>query len=404
MWALLVLALQAAPPATIAEIRVHGNYATPDADVIGLSGLAPGHPADERTLAAAADRLTASGRFEHVEVRRRFRSIDDPTDILVVILVDEHAAATPDDPLPGRWPRLRSSLMWLPVLDYEEGYGLSYGVRVSAVDAIGDRTRVSVPAIWGGDRRVGVEVERRFDGGPLTRLSGGVATSRRVHPHFERADRRHEVWARAERSATRWLRLGAGVRAAAVAFGGVDEDHRAAGLDVTVDTRIDPAFPRNAVFASAGWQRLWSAGDDVHRWTFDGQGYLGLPRGLVLAARARAHLADRPLPRAERPVIGGASSLRGYRAGFDAGDNVALASAELRVPLTSPLSVGRFGVTAFVDAGTAWPAGEPLGNRRFARGVGGGVYFGVAAFSAGVDLAWPADGKARVHATLGVSF
>jgi hypothetical protein len=72
---------------TIAEIRVHGNYTTPDGDVLALSGLRAGEPATDARLAAARKALADSDRFDDVEVLKRFRSIDDPTDILVMIVV-----------------------------------------------------------------------------------------------------------------------------------------------------------------------------------------------------------------------------------------------------------------------------------------------------------------------------
>src|SRR5262245_34841237 len=64
---------------TIAEIRVHGNHTTPDADVIGLSGLNAGDEASQARLAEAEHALRTSNRFEDVEVRKRFRSIENPS-------------------------------------------------------------------------------------------------------------------------------------------------------------------------------------------------------------------------------------------------------------------------------------------------------------------------------------
>ena len=57
-----------------------------------------------------------------------------------------------------------------------------------------------------------------------------------------------------------------------------------------------------------------------------------------------------PLPLYEQPLLGGAALLRGSDLGYRSGDNLTAFSAELRVPLTSPLSVGRLGVTGFIDA------------------------------------------------------
>jgi hemolysin activation/secretion protein len=103
-------------------------------------------------------------------------------------------------------------------------------------------------------------------------------------------------------------------------------------------------------------------------------------------------------------LLGGSATVRGYRAGHRAGDGLALLSAEARLPLTSPLNVGRFGVKAFVDAGATWDAGTRLADQRFDRGIGGGVYFGAAVVTANVDVAWPERGKPRVHVALGIVF
>jgi hemolysin activation/secretion protein len=96
--------------------------------------------------------------------------------------------------------------------------------------------------------------------------------------------------------------------------------------------------------------------------------------------------------------------VRGYRTGHRAGDNMAAFSAEVRVPLNSPLSIGRFGVKAFVDAGTTWLSGQRLAEQRFDRGIGGGIYGGGGPFIVELDVAWPEEGNPRVHFGLGVTF
>jgi hemolysin activation/secretion protein len=106
----------------------------------------------------------------------------------------------------------------------------------------------------------------------------------------------------------------------------------------------------------------------------------------------------------EQPLLGGSATLRGYRAGHRAGDSLAALSAELRVPLNSPLSAGRFGAKGFVDAGTVWSAGTRLADQPWDRGVGAGVYLGAAVFMLDVDVAWPEEGSARAHVSLGVTF
>ena len=115
----------------IAEIRVHGNYATPDADVLALSGLKTGEPATDERLGAARRAIEGSDRFDGVEVRKRYRSIDDPTDILVMIVVRERPGISDEDLTPGAFTRIRALQQWMPILNYADGYGLTYGARTS---------------------------------------------------------------------------------------------------------------------------------------------------------------------------------------------------------------------------------------------------------------------------------
>ena len=88
---------------------------------------------------------------------------------------------------------------------------------------------------------------------------------------------------------------------------------------------------------------------------------------------------------------------RGIPAGFKAGDTVVSGSAELRVPLTSPLSLGKFGVSAFVDAGTAYDNGQSFSQQTLDRGVGGGIWLTATAFRLTLDVAHGIGGATRVH-------
>jgi hypothetical protein len=414
-------------PERITEIRVHGNHTTPDADILALSGLAAGGEASAATLAAAEKRLLATGRFERADIRRRYLSIADASQILVMIVVDEHPAVSESDLTPGPMKKLRSAGMWLPILHHADGYGFTYGARVSFVNAIGDRSRLSVPLTWGGERRVALEAERSFDG-PVSVLRGSVSLQRRVNPHFNLPDLRQEGRVEADRIITDWLRAGASASVANVDFGpDYEARHTAAGVHAVIDTRIDPSFPRNAIHARIGWERLLfspepSAGrlllsspggpegaplllrSAAGRWRMDARGYAGIGGALVLALRAQMVRATSAIPLAEQSLLGGSDSLRGYRTGHRAGDNLAAVSAELRLPLNSPLSVGRFGVKGFVDAGTVWRSDERLRAQPFERGLGGGVYAGAGPFIMDLDVAWPEQGKPRAHFGMGVSF
>jgi hemolysin activation/secretion protein len=135
----------------------------------------------------------------------------------------------------------------------------------------------------------------------------------------------------------------------------------------------------------------------------DLRGYIGLGSP-VLALRARFALSDAPLPLSEQFLLGGGDTLRGYSAGHRAGDNLAAFSVEARVPVNSPLSIGRLGVKAFVDTGTVWSAGNRLRNTRFERGIGGGIYFGAGPLILDLDVGWPESGSPKVSFGLGVSF
>jgi outer membrane protein assembly factor BamA len=389
---------------TIAEIRVHGNHTTPDADIIGLSGLKTGEAASDARLAEATQALRTSGRFAAVDVRKRFRSIDDPADILVMIVIDERAGVSARDLTPGFGTRIRSAMLWMPILNYAEGYGLTYGLRATLADVAGPESQLSFPLSWGGERRAGVELERSFGGNQRSRAGVAFWVNRRVNPFFDRSDLRQQVRLEADQAIVNWLRVGAGARLAHVEFG--DEysaRHTAIGPHVTIDNRIDPLFPRNAVHARAAWERIGFESGHAGRFITDTRGYLGVGRS-VIALRGQLTRSDAALPGAEQSLLGGSDTLRGYRAGHRAGDNLAAVSAELRVPISSPVSAGRFGVKGFIDAGTTWDAGTRLADQRFERGVGGGLYFGAAVMMLDLDVAWPEEGRPRVHVGLGISF
>jgi outer membrane protein assembly factor BamA len=403
--ACILTATAAAAQERITDIRVHGNHTTPDADILALSGLATGQEASEAQLRAAERTLKDTERFEAVELRRRYLSIADPSQILVMIVVDEHPAVSANDLTPGPLKKIAKAQMYLPILKHTDGYGMTYGVRVAFTDALGDRSRLSVPLSWGGERRIGIEGERQFDRGPFSLVRGGVSLYRRVNPHFTTPDTRREARVEGERIITSWLRAGVGMRAANVEFGDLYEArHTAGGAFAVFDTRIDPAFPRDAIHARVGWERIAFEVGRADRFLTDIRGYLGIGGSRVLALRGQLAQSSAPLPFAEQTLLGGSDTLRGYRTGHRAGDNMAAGSLEIRQPLNSPLSVGRFGVKAFIDAGTVWASGGRLGDQQFERGIGGGMYFGAGPFIMDLDIAKPQQGKARAHFGMGVSF
>jgi len=403
LFALFAVPAAAQAPEKITEVRVHGNHTTPDTDILQISGLAAGAEPTEARLKEAEQKLRASRRFEGVELRKRYLSITDPSQVLVMIVVDEHPAVSATDLTPGALKKFRAMQMWMPILKHEDGYGFTYGARLAFKDSIGERSRVSVPMTWGGERRIGLDAERSFDG-PISIVRGGVSLYRRVNPHFELPDRRTEARVEADKLFTSWLRAGVGARVANVEFGpDYEARHSAAGFHTVVDTRIDPSFPRNAIHTQIGWERLFF-GDSAGRWNTDARGYVGLGGSLVLALKAQLIKSDGSLPLVEQSLLGGSGTVRGYRTGHRAGDNLFASSAELRIPLNSPLTFGRFGLKAFVDAGTAWNNGARYDDEPFDRGIGGGVYMGGGPFIIDLDIAKPRTGNVRAHFGMGVTF
>ena len=410
-----------APPVQerLAEIVVHGNHSTPDADVAAAAGLTLGAPLAPDAPAQAKRRLEATGRFEGVEVRKRFRSIDRLEDVVLVIMIDER----PNPmlvPLPEAPPvkvlrpfrKLRDGLMFMPLVSFADGYGLSYGAQFSFADVLGRRSRIGVPLTWGAERRAAVEVDHRFRRGPVSRVEAGAGLLRREHPFFDVPDRRADLWVRAERSLPLALRVGGGVRRSDVSFGGtstpaIDLDERltTAGVDVTLDTRIDPNFPRNAVYARAAWEHLSFDGrPSRRRTTIEGRGYVGLVTSSVLAVRAMHGQADGPLPPYEQWLLGGPSSVRGFRTGSFVGDRVTAGSIELRMPFSSPLRVAKTGVAVFYDRGAVWNDGERLTDAAWKEGYGAGVFAIATVFQFRLDVAHGRGRGTRAHVSAGVRF
>ena len=402
-----LLAGQPAAPAAerVVDIRVHGNHTTPDTEVLRLAGILPGEVFEEATVDAVASRLRDSGRFRSVDVRKRYASITDTSAIMLVIVVEERAGIAVDVPAPGPMRKLRASTMWLPILRSDDGYGLSYGARVSFIDLLGDRTRVSVPLTWGGERRAEVELERRFERGPFTRVTGSAGVRRREHPSLDLGDRRLGAHVRAERSLGRWVRAAGSAGSWDVRFGGEDERFSALGGEIVLDTRRDPAFPRHAVFVSVGLERLWfDRSTDTARLTADARGYVGLVGQTVLALRAFHVRAADPLPVFEQAMLGGDATLRGFELGFRTGDRLLAGSAELRIPLSAPRRLRRLGVAVFADAGTVYGVDDRLEDARWDRGFGAGVFVQAPVVGMRLDVARGVGSGTRVHFTLGTTF
>ena len=392
-------------PEFVAEIRTHGNARIADEEIVRLSGLQLGQQLDEGTLAEVEARLRKSGRFDSVEIRKRYRSLEDFSQVAVLLVVHERLDVGGSALLrPLR--KLRSHVMFLPILKYDDGYGWTYGVISGTSSLIGIGERLSFPLSWGGTRRAAVELERPFEHGPLTRVQSSFGISSRVNPRFSVADRRWELNARVERK-LRILRLGIDAGAADVQFGSLAERFLTYGANATIDTRGDPAFPSNAVYAFAGWRALDREGGPPRIGIVRGdlRGYWRAIRQAVLGARVQYEGADRTLPDYERLLIGGASTLRGTRVGALVGDRALIASTELRVPISSPLSFARLGGTLFYDAAKAYDAGQRASVAPWSSGAGAGAFMTLRFFSINVHFAHSLNGNGnRIHLSTGFTF
>jgi outer membrane protein assembly factor BamA len=393
---------QSATP-RVTEIRVHGNATMKDEDVIRLAGVAVGDPLPPDSVAAIDRRLRESGRFDEVQVRQRYRTLE-MDDVALVLLVHEKPGVGADGSPPSTFHRLTSRLMFLPVLSYEDGYGWTYGGRTSVVDAFGGGERVSFPLTWGATRRAAIEAERTFTRGPLTLVRGSYGIAQRENPFYDVDDRRTELRGRVERRLFDVLVLGADAATTNITFAGAPDDFWTNGIDAAIDTRRDPAFPSDAVYV--GVQRNWLRLSDrtVARYGIDGRGYKRLIGQAVLAVHAQYDAADASLPPYEQWLLGGAL-VRGIPAGSEVGDKRLIGSIELRVPFSSPLSAGRVGFTAFMDAGVDAAHSQALADAPARRGVGAGLFLVVPFVRLNLDVAHSLDGfGTRVHFGTGFTF
>jgi outer membrane protein assembly factor BamA len=411
---------------TVAAIQIQGNTATPDAEVLRLAGVGVGMPFDATTIDAVTTRLRAAGTFDRVEVRKRFASLSDPSQIALVIIVDEgpvKIVMTGDPSNPTKVVRRKvPAIMPFPILNHEDGYGLTYGARLTIADPnwMGKRSRITFPLTWGGTKQAGVNLEKRIEDGVLTRVTATAMVSRQENLAFDTNDDRARLSLRGEREFTPTLRVGASGGWQRASFEGVADQFAQVSGDVVYDTRTDPILARNAVYARAEVERLQFGDGPLTRPTepggyagyqgaatrtaLEGRGYLGLIGQAVLAGRVLRQDSDRPLPPYLQPELGGLSTLRGFAAGSFVGDTLVAMSAEVVLPLTSPLSIGKLGVTAFADSGTVYSKPQHFSDQTLEQGYGGSVWFAAAFLRLNVAVAHGRGASTRVHVGGNVTF
>jgi len=166
------------------------------------------------------------------------------------------------------------------------------------------------------------------------------------------------------------------------------------------------AFPRDDVRVSVALERMTVSGQPaaIVRPRIDAQAFKGVGRQAVLAARVLFEGASAPLPPYEKALLGGGSNLRGWRVGSRVGDRLLAASVELRLPVSSPLSIANAGFRIFYDTAAAYDVGQSWRGARFLRGAGAGVFLTALAANLHLDVGHDFRGSLRLHAGVGVSF
>ena len=392
-------------PETVSEVRISGNYRTPDAIVLELAGVIIGQPIGEAGIEAIAERLRRTGRFRSVEIRKRLRSLTATDQVALIIIVEEYPSTAKGGGVPNPLRRLGDSMMLIPTLDYADGYGLTYGGRISFVQVLGKQGLIAVPLTWGATRQAAVELDTTLNGGPFRRLHAGASLVSRNNPGFDVRDFRKSVWVDA--ATPTWKSTSVGLRGgwSDVAFGTIHDHITTYGAGLIVDTRDNPAFPRNAIYASAWWNGLSpDTGSAINRYHLEARGYVGCIGSTVLSVRASSDTADAPLPTYEKALLGGVDSVRGFRAGSFVGDNMAAASVELRIPLHSPMNLGQSGLTVFADAGKVYDHDTRFADAKARHGVGVGWYVRAPLVQLGIDVAHGAGSGMRAHVTAGLRF
>lgn len=397
------------PREVVSEVMVHGNQIVPDTEVKSLAGIIVGSAFNDAMLAEITKRLKESGKFETIDVVKRFASIEDASRIIVVIIVSEGPVrivmpANQGDPAEVKKRSFLRNLMFVPVIEGSDGYGLTAGARIAYPKPIGENSRLSFPITLGGTKRVGVELDKNLSSGPFSRIEFGGVVQSRNNPVYDQDDNRFRTWARAMRLMGP-VRAGGTVGHQEVEFGGERDSFSSGGLDVTLDTRDNPALPRNAVLANASAEVLFfDSGQQVVRTRTEATGYIGLMGQHTLIIRALREDADKPQPPYLRSILGGWYTLRGFKTGFLSGDTLVSGSVEWRIPISAPMKIGKFGVSAFWDWGTAYEHGQSLRNQPIYKGAGGTAWFAVASVRMAMAVARGFGASTRVHFTGTVGF
>jgi len=375
----------------IETIRVHGNHTIPDQEILSIAAVSPGDKLSDSSVDEIKQRLLDSGRFDTAEVRVRHRSLDESGPVSLVIIVREGKS------VPSRF-------MVGPIFRFSDEYGVTVGANFAVVDLLTESGRVSFPLSWGGTRQIAakvlIPVGESERGEVVHNLLFDIDRNRRVNPHFDVPDNRLVVGGGIQ-SRFRSLNFGARGDWTDGTFGELDESFITASANVAFDTRVDEIIPGDAVYLGFGWDRLFfrtgETRPDVNRYSVDLRGYKHLFGPLHLAGQFYYNPASGPLPPYQKPFLGGGATLRGHKAGQYIGDNVALATLELRWPVTRLLRVARVGLHFFYDTGTVYDYGDKLRDATWYEGAGVGGFFRVFFITVRADVGWNLRGGTRFH-------
>ena len=199
--------------------------------------------------------------------------------------------------------------MVAPIVDHREGYGVAYGALTSVLDPFGPGSRLSVPATWGGHKRIGLEMEAPVPGRVVDRLRAGGWRGRQRHPYFDVDVDRTGFEVAVERGLLGGFRVNGAAAWEDVRFATRSERlfRSAVYLDYG-DYRETPATARrNTVVVRAGIERFATVGDraTVLRPRLDARAYASAGGQAILAARLFFEGATAPLPPYERALLGG---------------------------------------------------------------------------------------------------
>lgn len=385
---------------TISEIRVQGNATMSDEAVVALAAVSVGSVLQPGDLDAITKRLRDSGRFDDVDVRKRYRSLEMDR-VALLLVVHEKPGVTASGQPPSVLRTIRSKLLFFPIVGYDAGYGWTYGMRTTMANAIGKGTALRLPLSWGASKEATAEIDRTFASGPLTRAIGSFGVTDLHNPHFSVDDRRTGARGRVERRFFDRLTFGGELTRTNVAFGG-DRDHIwTSTLDATYDTRREPTFPVDAILTEAAWTELHGLGPSsfggpgaaIAMYTLDGRAYKRIYRQNVLALWTRYDTASAPLPDYEERLLDG-TWIRGVNSSLFAGDKRLIWSAEVRSPITTPLNdLGRMGIDVFMDGGAVAPYGSRLADQREVKSAGGGVWVIFTLIQLNFDIAHSLNGE-----------